>query len=92
MVPGSPELAAATAKELQRFDACVWQLHGIIASGDDFDAAFGLVEAVNKAADVLLRVWSAQNGNPVAPFSLNDDDLRATAAAYNLPINEEFLG
>lgn len=92
MVPGSADLAAATARELERFEACVWQLHGVFSSGDDFDGAFGLVEAIDKAADVYLRGRAAQGGNPDLPYVLSDADLRATAAAYNLPINEEFLG
>ena len=92
MVPGSAELAAATERELERFEACVWQLHGVFASGDGFDEALGLVEAIDKAADVYLRARSAQGGNPDLPFALSDADLRATAAAYNLPINEELLG
>lgn len=91
-VPGSAALAEATARELERFEACAWQLHGMIASADDFDGAFGLVEAVDKAADVYLRMRAAQGGKPDAPYVLSDADLRATAAAYNLPINEEFLG
>lgn len=92
MVPGSPELARATAAELRRYDACVWQLHGVFVAARTFEEAFGLVNAIDKAADVYLRARAAQGGAPNLPFSLSDADLRATAAAYGLPINEEFLG
>lgn len=91
MVPGSVELARATAEELSRYEACVWQLHGIFASGVTFDDALGLIEAVDKAADVYLRARSAQGGNPNVPFALTDADVRATAQAYNLPLRREFL-
>ena len=70
MVPGSSDLAQATARVMRDFEACVWQLHGVFASGEDFDGAFGLVNAIDKAADVYLR---------------------ATALAYDLPLNEDFL-
>lgn len=90
-VPGSPQLATKTSAQLEKYDACVWQLHGVFASGNDFDETFGLVNAIDKAADVYLRARAAQGGNPNIPFALTDADLRATAAAYALPINGEFL-
>lgn len=91
MVPGSDQLARATADVLRDYEACVWQLHGVFASGNSYDDAFGLVSAIDKAADVYLRARSAQGGNPNIPFTLSDADLRATASAYNLPINKAFL-
>lgn len=90
-VPGSAELAATTAEVLRGFDACVWQMHGVFASGDSFDAAFGLVGALDKAADVYLRARAAQGGAAILPHALTDDDLRSTAVAYGLAINESFL-
>ena len=91
MVPGSADLAKATAEVMSSYKACVWQLHGVFASGEDFDGAFGLVNAIDKAADVYLRARAAQGGAANLPFSISDADLRATAQAYNLPINEGFL-
>lgn len=91
MVPGSKELARATADVLRDYEACVWQLHGVFASGTTYDDAFGLVSAIDKAADVYLRARSAQGGNPNIPFALSDAEWRATANAYNLPVNKAFL-
>ncbi len=90
-VPGSSDLARATAQVMRDFEACVWQLHGVFASGSTFDEAFGLVNAIDKAADVYLRARAAQGGNANLPFAITDADLRATARAYGLPINEGFL-
>ena len=90
-VPGSADLATATAAVMRDFEACIWQLHGVFASGADFDAAFGLVNAIDKAADVYLRARAAQGGSANLPFAITDADLRATAQAYGLPINEGFL-
>ncbi len=91
MVPGSPELARATAEVMRDFEACVWQLHGVFSSGASFDDAFGLVHAIDKAADVYLRARAAQGGAPNLPFSIDDAGLRATAQAYNLLLNTSFL-
>lgn len=90
-VPGSAELAKETSKVMGSFGACVWQLHGVFASGCDFDEAFGLVNAIDKAADVYLRARAAQGGVANLPFSIDDAGLRATAQAYGLPLNEDFL-
>lgn len=90
-VPGSSDLAQATARVMRDFEACVWQLHGVFASGEDFDGAFGLVNAIDKAADVYLRARAAQGGAANLPYSISDADLRATALAYDLPLNEDFL-
>lgn len=90
MVPGSAALAEATADALATFDACLWQVHGVFAAGDSCDGAFGLVQAIDKAAAVALQVrMAAGDGAPV--FRLADGDLRAIAAAYDLPLNESFL-
>ncbi len=90
-VPGSAELARETAQVMGTYRACVWQLHGVFASGASFDEAFGLVNAIDKAADVYLRARAAQGGSANLPYSISDADLRATAQAYGLPINESFL-
>lgn len=93
MVPGSLELAQATAQALSSYPACVWQLHGVFASGETPDSAFGLVQAIDKAATVYLQILQAQSTGAVdkAPFQLSTNDLRSIAAAYNLPLNEAFL-
>jgi len=89
-VPSSEDLGRATAEALRTYRACLWQLHGVFASGDDCDAALGLVQAVDKAARIWLNLHAAAVAGE-QPFALSDDDLRSLAAAYNLPINEAFL-
>lgn len=90
MVPGSRELARATADALLCFDACLWQLHGVFAAGATCDDVFGMVQAIDKAATVALLVQGAGVSGKAAA-RLSDDDLRAIAAAYDLPLNEAFL-
>lgn len=90
MRPGSQELADATSAALRDHAACIWQLHGVFASGQTCDQAFGLVNAVDKAADAYMRARAAAGGAEPR-FGISDDGLRATARAYGLPLREDFL-
>lgn len=89
MVPGSIELAEATAKCMQEYDAVVWANHGLICAGPDFDAVFGLMHTIEKAADIYIRVLSAGQGR--IRQTITDDELRAIAKAFRVTIKEEFL-
>lgn len=40
MVPGGADIAKATSKLMENFDAVVWAHHGLFVSGSDFDTAF----------------------------------------------------
>jgi len=88
MVCGGTEIALATAKEMERFAAVVWGQHGIFCAGEDFDSTFGMMHAIDKAAQIVLRVMAT--GLP-ALQTITDDDLRAVAAFFGRRINEEFL-
>lgn len=91
MVPGSKELASATALQLKHYPACIWELHGVLCSGATPDAALGMVHAIDKAATAHIQARAAVHGNTKKIKTLSNDDLRAIAAAYGLPLNEELL-
>ena len=88
MVCGGAEAARATAKEMERFAAVIWGQHGIFCAGEDFDATFGMMHAIDKAAQILLKVMAT--GKPVLQ-TITDANLRAIGRAFGLEINEEFL-
>jgi rhamnulose-1-phosphate aldolase len=88
MVCGGADIAHATAKEMERFAAVVWGQHGIFCAGDDFDSTFGMLHAIDKAAQILLKIFAS--GRPVLQ-SITDDNLRAIGQAFGLVINEDFL-
>ncbi|MCL2181593.1 MAG: rhamnulose-1-phosphate aldolase, partial [Treponema sp.] len=62
-VPGGTEIAAATAKIMERYSAAVWAHHGLFCSGADFDETFGLMHTIEKAAEIYMKVIST--GLPV---------------------------
>ncbi|MDR2524998.1 MAG: rhamnulose-1-phosphate aldolase [Oscillospiraceae bacterium] len=89
MVCGGAEIALVTAKEMERFAAVIWAQHGIFCAGEDFDATFGMMHAIDKAAQIILKVMAS--GRPVLQ-TITDDNLRAIGEAFGLRVNEAFLG
>ncbi|MDR3313594.1 MAG: rhamnulose-1-phosphate aldolase [Oscillospiraceae bacterium] len=88
MVCGGAEIALVTAKEMERFAAVIWAQHGIFCAGDDFDATFGMMHAIDKAARIILKVMAT--GQPVLQ-TITDDNLRAIGKAFGFQINGDFL-
>lgn len=89
MVPGGSEIAVATAKKMEDYEAAVWAHHGLFCSGPDFDITFGLMHTIEKAADIYVRVLSC--GGKILQ-TIEDDDLRAIARDFGVELNEELLG
>ena len=89
MVPGGPEIAEATRKAMEEYDAVVWAHHGLFTSGQDFDSAFGLMHTIEKAAQIRVLALSAGQGRlrQVIP----DEGLKAVAKAYGKKLNEKLL-
>lgn len=90
MVAGGAGIAQATAEWMRTVEAVVWTQHGLFASGEGFDAAFGLAEMVEKAAGIYLQARSA-NGGAEPPHRVSDDQLRQTCAAFGVELDEELL-
>ena len=65
-LPGSEELARATARALERRRVAVGQFHGVLATGRNLDAAFGLIDTVEKAAAIYVRAVAAGGGEEQA--------------------------
>jgi rhamnulose-1-phosphate aldolase len=88
MVPGGREIAVATSKLMEKYNVAIWAHHGIFCSGEDFDETFGLVETVEKSAEILIKVQSVTDNKRQTITSQNFRDL-AKDFKVNLP--EEFF-
>lgn len=88
MVPGGADIALATCKKMEDFDAAVWAHHGLFASGPDFDITFGLMHTIEKAAEIWVKQKST--GLPELQ-TIQDDDLRAIAREFGVTLREDFL-
>lgn len=91
MVPGSDGLAQATSDLMATYDAVVWAHHGMVCAGRDFDAAFGLMHAIEKAAGIYAQARAMNGGSDAFCNVIGDDALRAIADSLNLTANEGFL-
>ena len=88
MVPGGADIAIATSKLMEKYDAAIWAHHGMFCSGPDFDITFGLMHTIEKAADIYVRVLSCGQG---VRQTISDDNLRAIAKDFGVQLREEFL-
>lgn len=86
MLCGNNEIGIATAKKMEEFRLVIWGLHGIYGSGRDMDEAFGLIETVEKAAQLYMISAHLPKIN-----TITDDQLREIANAFKVNYREDFL-
>lgn len=78
MVCGTNEIGEATAAKMKDFRLVVWTNHGIYGTGRTMDEAFGLIETVEKTAQIyMLTLGHVQNVIP-------DEVLKGLAKLWNL--------
>lgn len=88
MVPGGKDIAIATSKLMEKYDVAIWAHHGIFGSGPDFDTTFGLVDTVEKSAEILVKILSMTNTKRQTITRENFVDL---AKDFHVILNEEAL-
>ena len=86
MLCGTNEIGEATAKKMEEFRIVIWGLHGLYGAGRDMDEAFGLVETVEKAAQLYMISAHLPRIN-----AITDDQLREIAKGFNVKYREDFL-
>ena len=91
MVPGGADIARATSEQMKTFDAVVWASHGLFVSGADFDATFGLLHTIEKAADIYGRARAMNGGSGEFLNTITDEGLRQIGREFNVKINEAML-
>ena len=61
-------------------------LHGIYGAGKDMDETFGLIETVEKAAELYMLIAHLPHIN-----TIRDDELKAVAEAFGFNYRKDFL-
>ena len=88
MVPGGKEIADASVKLMEKYRVVVWAHHGLFVCGDDFDEAFGLMDTVEKASEICVKVRSMGGKKQTIP----KEGFIQLAKDFNIDLNREILG
>lgn len=83
MVCGTREIGEATAKKMQEYRLVVWTNHGIYGAGKDLDETFGLIETVEKAAQIYMLTEGHTRLNLIS-----DEQLKAIAEYFKVSPKE----
>ena len=88
MVPGGEEIAIATSRLMEKYDAAIWAHHGIFCAGEGAHTTFGLMHTIEKSAEILVKVLSMSNGKRQ---TIEPDNFRELAKAFKVELPERFL-
>ncbi|KEO78945.1 rhamnulose-1-phosphate aldolase [Paenibacillus polymyxa] len=86
MVPGSSEIGRETAKKMKDHHAVLWPHHGIFGTGSSIDEAFGLIETIEKAAQIYMLI-----AHHDIRQRITDQELADLAKAFNVTPKEGIL-
>ena len=85
MISGSNEIGEATAEKMMQYRIVVWANHGIYGAGETLDEAFGLVETVEKSAEIYMTIGEREIINPIT-----DENLKRFAAFAGIDYRKDF--
>ena len=76
---GGEEIGIATAEKMKKYRSVIWAQHGIFSTGETLDEVFGLIETIEKAAEIYLKICDKKIYQ-----SITNDELITLAKAFNL--------
>lgn len=86
MLCGTGEIGKATAEKMLSSRAVVWALHGLYGAGKSLDETFGLIETVEKAAQIYMLTSHLPRKNTIA-----DSQLKQLAEFFKVDYRKDFL-
>ena len=86
MLCGTNSIGEATAKKMEEFRLVVWGMHGIYGAGKSLDETFGLIETVEKAAQIYMLTAHLPQKN-----TIQDSQLRELAEYFRADYRKDFL-
>ncbi len=86
MLCGTNEIGVATAKKMEEFRVVVWALHGVYGAGKTMDETFGLIETVEKAAQIFMLTSHLPRLN-----TIKDEDMVKLAELFKVDYRKDFL-
>ena len=86
MLCGTSEIGRATAKKMEEFRLVVWAMHGIYGAGKTMDETFGLIETVEKAAQIYMLTATLPRKN-----TIKDEDMVKLVELFGVKYRKDFL-
>ena len=86
MLCGTNEIGVATAAKMKDYRVVVWGLHGVYGAGKDMDETFGLIETVEKAAEIYMKTAHLPRLN-----TITDENLVTIAKHFKVNYRKDFI-
>ncbi|MGN1413421.1 MAG: rhamnulose-1-phosphate aldolase [Anaerovoracaceae bacterium] len=86
MLCGTNEIGEATAEKMKTYRLVIWGMHGIYGAGRTMDEAFGLIETVEKAAQIYMLTAHLPRIN-----TITDGQLKQLAEYFGVNYRKDFL-
>ncbi|MBO4988749.1 MAG: rhamnulose-1-phosphate aldolase [Clostridia bacterium] len=86
MLCGTNSIGEATASKMKEFRLVVWGMHGIYGAGKSLDETFGLIETVEKAAQIYMLTCHMPRVN-----TIKDSEMKELAEFFGVNYRKDFL-
>ncbi len=86
MLCGTNSIGEATAEKMKEFRIVIWGMHGIYGAGKTMDETFGLIETVEKAAQIYMLTAHLPRVN-----TITDSQLAEIAEFFGVNYRKDFL-
>lgn len=86
MLCGTNTIGEATAEKMKEFRLVVWGMHGIYGAGKTMDETFGLIETVEKAAEIYMLTAHLPRVN-----TIKDSEMVELAEFFGVKYRRDFL-
>ena len=86
MLCGTNSIGEATAEKMKEFRLVIWGMHGIYGAGKTMDETFGLIETVEKAAQIYMLTAHLPRVN-----TIKDTEMQELAEYFGVRYRKDFL-
>ncbi len=86
MLCGTNEIGEATAEKMNLSRVVVWSLHGVYGAGKSLDETFGLIETVEKAAQIYMLTAHLPRIN-----TIKDEEMLQLVKRFGVQYRKDFL-
>ena len=86
MLCGTNSIGEATAAKMKEFRIVIWGMHGLYGAGKTMDETFGLIETVEKAAQIYMLTAHLPRIN-----TIRDEEMKELADYFKVNYRKDFL-